>query len=293
MVHRRIVVVSALTACAVSALTVVLLGFDAPPVAADACLVGDIRARELAYVAPELRTRHFDARDIALGVGTAAVGDWASLGDAVSVGGQLWVRSTNVQSPRFYRPIHNPYFLSNHFVYVPRDRAPATEMAIGAQSLAALSERLPRANGGGVLFGGYVRFASLHSIALARAPIRGAAIAQHVPRYYVQPMETLHDAWAFVVGIGADTADGTWARAVTAGTGGYVHALVVADAPVDFSAPPRPADVIGVGQVVATSLIDRGQLRVYPLKRLRDCTSAPASPSPAPLLLTDARQQRE
>ena len=289
MNSRRIFLsISALIVAAVA----VASGFRAPAGDSGVCVAGDVRARELAYVAPDLRAHYFDARTMALGLGTAAVASWDSLGDAVAVGGRLWLRSTNEQSPRFYQLVSNPYFLSNHFTYIAPGGAPVRAVDLRTHTLTAAWERVLTGSDSGVMVGGYVRFASLHTIAIARAPLRAIPVTAHAPRYYVRPMETRHDVWAYVVGIGAgpDAGPAILGRALNRNDAepGIVHALILSAEPADKTAPPTPATVVSLGRALAHSIVEHGRLQVYSLRTLRDCLGD--APRALPLTEIPAQQ---
>lgn len=267
-------------------------GFRVPSGDSGVCVAGDVRARELAYVAPDLRAHYFDARTMALGLGTAAVGSWESLGDAIAVGGRLWLRSTNEQSPRFYQLVSNPYFLSNHFTYIAPGYAPARAVDLRTHTLTAAWEKVLAGSDSGVMVGGYLRFASLHTIAIARAPLRAMPVTAHVPRYYVRPMETRHNVWAYVVGIGAapDAGPALLARALNRDDAepGIVHVLILNAEPGDKTAPPAPAMVTSLGRALAHSIVEQGRLQIYSLQSLRDCVTD--KPRVAPSLDIPAQQ---
>jgi hypothetical protein len=248
----------------------------------DACVTGDARARALAEVPDALRARYLDAGTLRVGLGSAAIGGWGSLGDALVVGGRAWLRTTHKSSPRYYRVVANRYFQSNYFVSVPAGREPAENLAISAgTSLHTLGERLARHYPAGVIAAGYARFETLASIAIAEPAVNDAPIAQHAARYYTRPMETARDTWAYVVILAASstglfgTAD---SRLLSAGEMKtrhvqLVHALRLYAAPTDARDPPQASQVSSLGQLLATSMLAEGELALFPVGRAGDCLS--------------------
>ena len=255
-------------------------GFALPPVKrAETCLVGEAHARRAAYVPYALAARDHDARAIGVGFGSAAIGDWGSLGDALAVGGKLWLRTTRRDSPRYYGAIHNRYFRTHYFLYAPLGAHPSAEIAVHGGDLAALARA--REARSGALFAGYVRFAQLETVAIAQPPVRAYAVAAHVPRYYTEPMERYTDVWAYVVGVIAPT-PALQARLALDKGEISAHALILRGAP-DLRATPRSEDVQAIGRVVAANAaITRGAFAIYPLHNLGVCAETTAtSNSPA------------
>lgn len=248
-------------------------GFAPPPPNPPAtCLIGEAEARRGAYVPHALAARDYDARAIAVGLGSAAIGNWGNLGDALAVGGNLWLRSTLRDSPHYYTALHNRYFRTQYFLYAPAGAQPSAELTLHGGDLAAVARG--RAVRNGVLFAGYVRFARLETIAIARPPTRAYAVAAHVPSYYTEPLERHTDVWAYVVGVIAP-APALRAR-VTVDAGDLnAHALILRHAP-DLGAAPRADDAVALGRVVvANSPIALGALAFYSLRDLRACEPRP------------------
>lgn len=245
------------------------------------CVAGDIRARQMAYVAPGLSQRYLDARTMRYGIGTGAIGTWDSLGDALAVGGRLWLRSTNPQSPRFYDVVANPFFLTNSFTYVAAGAQPRETRALNPTTFAEAWRQLAERYADGVFVAGYVRFTQLQTIALSRPPLRALPVATHSQMYYTRPMETAENVWTYVVGVSGNSrraeARRMLARVLPTEPNaapspvGYGHALVLQHAPRG-DAMPVAEDVVNLGRIVGTSTIAEGKLDVYLLDRLRDCT---------------------
>lgn len=244
-------------------------GLAPPPLVPTAtCIVGDAQARRAAYVPHALAARDHDARAMAIGLGSAAIGTWDNLGDALAVGGRLWLRNTLRTSPRYYTPTHNRFFRSHYFLYAPAGAKPSAQMHLHAGDLAALASA--RESRKGALFAGYARFATLATVAIAHAPMRGYAVAAHVPRYYTEPLERHEDVWAFVVGVAAPDA-ALHARVAVAAGAVSAHALVLR-APPDLHAEPRREDVVSLGRVVLPqSRVTQATLVLYSLRDLRAC----------------------
>jgi hypothetical protein len=249
------------------------------------CVAGDLTERAQARVPDKLREIYLDAHNMRFGFGSAAIGGWEGLGDAIAVGGLAWVRTTHARSPKYFATVSNRYFQSNGFAYVSHDREPVSNFRLEQPAtLAQLWDSLARQYPEGVMFSGYVRVAPLRLIAIARPAIDGRAVLKNAAYYYTRPMESAEEAWVYVVGIG--TARSTisrmgraWLaslltpRADTAGTGaGLAHALWLESAPADMQAPPARDHVKAVGQLVAdqTTLME-GELKLYPVTRAGGC----------------------
>lgn len=246
------------------------------------CVIGDMTARAQARVPDKFKEIYFDAERIQFGLGSAAIGGWESLGDAVAAGGVAWVRTTNVRSPKYYDTVSNRYFQSNGFVFIPPGLASAASWrATQPTRLASVWEVLAKKNPEGVMFTGYVRLAPLRLIAIARPAIDGQSVLKNAPYYYTHPMESAPQAWAYVVGIAAANtatarADRDWLSSLLAGSNpsvsgvGLAYALWLKSAPV-ASAPPRRADVRAVGQLMADATIVAGDLKLFPVTRAAGC----------------------
>jgi hypothetical protein len=248
------------------------------------CVLGDMTARARAQLPDVVKEIYFDAKKIQFGLGSAAVGGWDGLGDAVVVGGTAWVRTTNPRSPNYYLTVSNRYFQSNGLVYIAPERTSALSWRVPPSlSLAQLWEALAKQNSDGVLFAGYVRLAPLRLIAIARAAIDGRPVLKNAPWYYTRPMESASEAWVYIAGIAAANAaiarpDRTWLSAMFTsdriGPGaGLAHALWLKSAPGDFHAPPARDNVIAVGQLVADVTLMEGELKLYPITRSGECNA--------------------
>lgn len=251
---------------------------------ASPCVAGDMTVRAQARISESLKEIYFDAQKMQFGLGSAAVGGWEGLGDAVAAGGRAWVRTTNARSPKYFETVSNRYFQSNGFVYIPPGVAGESNWRVPpSTSLAQLWELLAKKNPEGVMFAGYVRLSPLRLIAIARPAIDGRSVLKNAPSYYTRPMESVPEAWAYVVGIAATSASATrpdraWLASLLAanpnrasqGTG-LVHALRLNSAPENLQSPPTPENVNAVGQLVADSAIAEGELRLYPVTRAGDC----------------------
>ena len=258
---------------------------------ANPCLIGDMAAHAQAQVPDPFKEIYFDAERMQFGLGSAAVGGWEGLGDAIAAGGVVWVRTTNIRSPKYYGTVSNRYFQSNGFVYIAPDQANVSSwQASQPTSLVQLWEALAKKNPEGVMFSGYVRFAPLQLIAIARPAIDGRSVLKNAPSYYTRPMESASGAWAYVVGIAAMNSalsrrDHGWLASLLsaypqrAGPGvGVAHALWLGSAPGDFSSPPKRDEVNAVGQLVADATIVEGELKLYPVTRAGSCDAVAHMP---------------
>lgn len=241
------------------------------------CVVGDVRARQMAYVSPGLSQRYLDARSMRYGIGTAAIGTWDSLGDAIAIGGRLWLRSTNAQSPRFFDIVTNPFFLTNNFTYVAATAPAPAQRTFGAIPFTQLWRELAADYNSGVLVAGYVQFKRLDTIALTRPPFKALPVTTHPQVYYTRPMETTENVWAYIVGVSGDGTrverDRLLSRVLPearTNVRGYAHVLVLRGTPSDNSVP-TVEDVVSLGRVVDSSEVIQATLALHRLNRVRDC----------------------
>lgn len=248
------------------------------------CVIGDMSARAQAQVPAALKEIYFDAQNMQFGLGSAAVGGWEGLGDAVAVDGSVWIRNTNNRSPKYYATVSNRYFQSNGFVFVPPGIESERRWRVSSPtSLAQLREALAKKNPAGVIFAGYVRLAPLRLIAIAHPAIDGRPVSKNAPYYYTRPMQSAPEAWAYVVGVAAANAsmkraDHAWLSSMLiappsrqdAGAG-LVHGLWLKSAPDNLHAPPRRGNVLAVGQLMAEAAMVEGELTLYPVTRAGGC----------------------
>lgn len=247
------------------------------------CVIGDAAARADAVIPAALANRYFDAARIQFGLGAAAIGGWTSLGDAVVVGGQAWLRTTYNASPNYYALVTNRYFQTNSLAYVPAGVRAAGQIEVRAgESIADLWQRLARLYPGGVMVAGYAQMQTLHTIAIAQPAFNGLPIAAHTPFYYTEPMESASNVWVYVVGITAQLSEARWSmnagalrrlvpRAQMRDVDGLVDALRLRIAPTNTGLPPSSDLAAAIGQVVGSSRLARGRLNLYPVYRIADC----------------------
>jgi hypothetical protein len=251
------------------------------------CVIGDMSARAQAQVPAALKEIYFDAQNMQVGLGSAAVGGWEGLGDAVAVNGSIWIRNTNNRSPKYYATVSNRYFQSNGFVFVPPGIESEQQWRISSPtSLAQLRETLAKKNPAGVIFAGYARLVPLRLIAIAHPAIDGRPVSKNAPYYYTRPMQSAPEAWAYVVGVAAANAsmkraDHVWLSSMLIappsredGGAGLVHGLWLKSAPDDLHSPPRRENVLAVGQLMAEAMLVEGELTLYPVTRAGSCDAA-------------------
>jgi hypothetical protein len=246
------------------------------------CVVGDMETRYQARVPEPLRDRYLDAQQMRVGLGAAALGGWESLGDAVVVNGQAWLRTTHRDSPNYYRLVRNRYFQSNAWVYVPNGREAADSLRVTPDSsLQQLLETLAGKYPGGVIAAGYVHFSELRTIAIAQAAIEGRPILKNAAHYYTRPMESGRDVWAYVVMLSARVGHASQPPLLpptpkSSPVTGLVHALRLTAAPANPNAAPGEAEIAAVGRVVAEARLKEGVLQLYPITRVAECTDRSA-----------------
>jgi hypothetical protein len=255
------------------------------------CVIGDMSARAQARVPIALKEIYFDAQNMRVGLGSAAVGGWEGLGDAVAVDGSVWIRNTNNRSPKYYATVSNRYFQSNGFIFVPPGFESEQRWRVSSPtSLAQLRETLAKKNSAGVIFAGYVRLVPLRLIAIAHPAIDGRPVSKNAPYYYTRPMQSAPEAWAYVVGLAAANASVTrtnhdWMSSLLdvipfrRDSGfGLVHGLWLKSAPDNLHSPPRPDNVLAVGQLMAETMLVEGELALYPVTRAATCEATARAP---------------
>jgi hypothetical protein len=263
---------------------VLLLNLVKPPSVPGVCVVGDVRARLAARVPDPLRTVWLDAEQIGAGLGSAAIGGWEGLGDALVVSGQAYVASTRNDTPVYQNLVHDRRFQSSNLVYVPSAaRARDLVRVEPGLSLDALWRQLAARYPGGVLVAGTVQWQRLQRYAMTRPPIDGLSIFEHTTHYYTQPMETLSGVWTYLVGIAAHP------RAMPTGNRLYVklfarrpdgsldlpaHVLVLKAMPAEPTRAPTAEETVSVGRAASSSLLAGGLLALYPLEDVTACEDA-------------------
>lgn len=237
------------------------------------CVVGSAEARYAARVPAALENRFLDAGAMHLGFGAVAMGDWRSLGEGVAVNGRAYLRSTHPESPNYYQLVHNRYFQSNYFTYLPRGREPADRKSVAATDMAHVLTGAAAGYRDGVIVAGNVRFAELRTIAISRAAIDGAPILDHPAAYYTRPMETVRDRWAYVIALALrpDAPGATALLPPATKTPGIAYVLRLDSAPETPATLPEAAEAVGVGQLVAESTIAEGMLEFFPLGKVGSC----------------------
>jgi hypothetical protein len=263
---------------------VFLLNLIKPQPLPGACVVGDVRARLAARVPEELRNRQLDATGLLAGVGTAAVGGWEGLGDALVVPGHAFVHSTRPGTPVYQALVNDRIFQTNNLVYVPlAARARDTVRVEPGTPLDSLWRQLAARYPDGVLVSGTVQWQELRRYAIARPPIEGLPISEHAAHYYTQAMESLPNVWSVLVGIAAHPRAmpsgnllyaNLFARRPDGGLDLPAHVLVLKGMPLDPLRPPAIEQAVSIGRAATGSLLAGGVLALYPLDNLTACTEA-------------------
>ena len=254
------------------------------------CVLGDAEARLAARIPPELASAYVDSARFTLGFGGGAIGSWSGLGEALAVGGRVYVRSTDYPTPQYYRVLQARRFQTNAFAYVPRaTRARETLALHRAERFSETWRELGNRYPDGALIAGFVRFRTLHSIAISRPATGGVPVLQHPAHYYTEPMASADNVWTYVVGLVARAqlpprADEPLFRRLIAHRrdgqlDSYALALQLAAAPAD-RARVTDLQAIGLGRITGDSVIEQGEVSVYPADRLAACRDALTTQSP-------------
>jgi hypothetical protein len=263
---------------------VLLLNLLKPQPLPGACVVGDVRARLAARVPAALRTVLLDAGRIGTGLGTAAVGGWDGLGDALVVSDLAFVQSTRHDTAGVQTTVSDRFFQTSHLVYVPPSTRAQDSLRIKPGTpLDALWRQLAVRYPNGVLVAGTVQWQRLGRYAMTKPPIDGLSVFEHTTHYYTQPMEILPDAWTYLVGIAAHP------RTMPSGNGLYahlfarrpdseidlpVHVLVLKAMPADLARAPTAEEAVSVGRAASGSLLAGGLLSFFPLQNILACEDA-------------------
>jgi hypothetical protein len=258
------------------------------------CVVGDIRARLAAQIPATLRHVQLDAEGIGIGLGTAAIGGWEGLGDALVVGGQAYVASTRHAASADQTLVHDRHFQTSNLVYVPPAvRARSTLQVEPGLPLDALWRQLAVRYPGGVLVAGTVHWQRLRRYAMTRPPIDGLSMFAHTTHYYTQPMEQLTDVWSYLVGIAAHPRAmpsgsrlywNVFARQPDGGLDLPAHVLALKTMPADPARAPTAEETVSIGRAASGSLLAAGQLALYPLDNIMACEDAFIPTTTGPVL---------
>ena len=246
----------------------------------DACVVGDVRALRAGMVPEALRHAQLDATRMHLGVGVAAIEGWEGLGDALVVGGRVYVRTTRRETRRTQALESGRFFQTSSLVYIPHGLPARETMSVEAgTTLDNLWQQLTTRYPNGVLVAGTVHWQQLRRYTITRAPVDGLNIPEHATDYYTQPMQNSADTWTYVVGIAASAravpATGTlFARHPDGRLNLPVHVLVLKTAPVDRTLAPKPDEALTVGRAAGDSRLASAQLSLYPLQHPVACREA-------------------
>jgi len=263
---------------------VLILNLLSPQPLPGVCVVGDVRARLTARVPATLRSVQLDAGRMGVGLGTAAVGGWESLGDALVVSGQVFVSSTRHDAGEIQATVNDRIFQTSHLVYVPPATKARDSLRIKPGTpLDALWRQLAVRYPNGVLVAGTVQWQRLGRYAMSKPPIDGLSIFEHTTHYYTQPMEVLLDTWTYLAGIAAHprtmpSGNGLYANLFARRPDGDIdlpaHVLVLNGMPADLARAPTAEEAVSVGRAASGSLLAGGLLRLYPLQNIVACEEA-------------------
>jgi len=266
----------------------VILRQQPPP---ELCVLGDAEARLAARIPPELAHAYVDSARFTLGFGSGAIGSWTGLGEALAFGGQVYVRSTDYPTAQYYRLLQARRFQTNAFVYVPRGTRARENLALRhAAHFGDVWRELGNHYPDGALIAGYVQFRMLRSIAISRPATNGLPVLQHPAHYYTEPMASAGNAWTYVVGLVARgqlppprTDEPLFRRLIALRRDGhldtYALALQLATAP-DPGSHTGYLQPIGLGRITDDSVIEQGDMAVFPADRLAACGEALTTQAP-------------
>ena len=254
----------------------------------DACVVGDVRALRAGIVPETLRHAQLDAALMHVGVGVAAIEGWEGLGDAIVVGGRVYVRTTRRETRRPQALESGRFFQTSSLVYVPPGVSARATMSVEAgTTLDNLWQQLATRYPNGVLVAGTAQWQQLRRYTITRAAIDGLTIPEHATDYYTQPMQNSPDTWTYMVGIAASAssvpAAGTlFARHPDGRLNLPVHLLVLKGEPTDRAQAPKPEEALTVGRAAGDSRLANAELSLYPLHHPGACREFFVSDSATP-----------
>ena len=244
----------------------------------DACVVGDVHSLHAGVVPETLRHAQLDAARMHVGVGVAAIEGWDGLGDAIVVGGRVYVRTTRHETRRAHALESGRFFQTSSLVYIPRGLPARATLSVEAgTSLDKLWQQLTMRYPEGVLVAGTVKWQQLRHYVITRAAIDGLTIPEHATDYYTQPMQNSPDTWTYLVGIAASAsavpANGTlFARRPDGRLNLPVHLLVLKGEPSDRAQAPKPEEALAVGRAAGDSRLASAELTLYPLHHPGACS---------------------
>lgn len=277
---RKLMSTRALLVTVVFGVLVLSLTALQPPPAPDACVVGDVRALRAGIVPETLRHAQLDATRMQVGVGVAAIEGWAGLGDAIVVGGRVYVRTTRRETRRAQALESGRFFQTSSLVYVPPGVSARATLSVEAgTTLDNLWQQLATRYPNGVLVAGTAQWQQLRRYTITRAAIDGLTIPEHATDYYTQPMQNSADTWTYLVGIAASAravpAAGTlFARHPDGRLNLPVHLLVLKTEPANRTQMPKPEAGLTVGRAAGDSRLASAELSLYPLQHPGACREA-------------------
>lgn len=274
---------------------VLLLQQGSRPAPPGVCVLGDARAFHNGVVPPDQANQVVDAQHFSAGLGVASVRDWRSLGEALAFDGTLYTRVADPEARDYYRLRHNQHFRTSSFAAVPRATVARARLnARSGQTFAELWRDIGAQFPDGALVVGLVEFQALHTLAISRPATQGLPVFSASTLYYTEPMESHHGVLALVVGLAArHTVLATRAndplvaqliaRRPDSRPDLYAQALVL-DAPATHTLAQlaRPLPALSVGRVAASSIVQRGELLIYPATQLGRCADLLGHPAVRP-----------
>jgi hypothetical protein len=223
-----------------------------------------------------------------IGFGAGSPRGLDSLGEYLFLHGTAYAKSTDADSPDFFRVIHGPRFVSTCSLYIPHDATALRRVRFSAATddevvtLGRVYEMLMEASGGqAYAFAGLVDFATVEALAVSRPPIHGEDLFANRERYYTEGPTSLNDLPGVIMGAAADFArEGNPERRELLGRilydnpydqgGGlsvHSHALLL-HAPVEYTTTITPTDVRDVNHLLSQSRIRTLDVLVYSLESL-------------------------
>jgi len=169
-------------------------------------VVGTVANVIEAHLPEELRNKVISAAPYKTGFEAAAIDDVESMGEMCLKDGVVYIRSTDEASPDFFKTRKGDAFLSSGAILVPNEAKAAYNALLRRRhnpdglSFVRVVNDLFTTVKGPFLFAGEMQFAKCDVTCIARPPIHGDRLPDHIDRYYWQPGAVMHGVRAYIVG---------------------------------------------------------------------------------------------
>ncbi len=159
----------------------------------------------------QLCKQRFQTADYSFGFEAASPKDFSSIGESVLVNGTCYATSTEESSSDYEKVIWGSEFVTGGMFLLPKEAQPTHRLISRAPiTFEKLCHAIYHGVQRPVAFVGICESETLSTMAIAKPPIDRLPIFENRDYYFPKPHQTLHGAYAFVMGVITSFSNDQW-----------------------------------------------------------------------------------